>query len=349
MQIMPPSTLILDWLQNEIGTKIKSIHAEDFPKINQLAREILANLSPFENNLQLINYIGAQIGSELKNEFTQNSKYIILAKTISLMLCNKSEAARNSLKLLNPILRQAWLDYKTSFSRFNMLNEDLQNKIVSHCPQLDAIGYTSKGMNIIAKKVHIFQVKQNIKDEPTRNYSSLLANNGYPFNSIAKSFYFNFEHLVTVLDLDSLSDEDLNDLTTKFINLKKLKANGYLLTNSGFSNLSKLKQLESLVLPGKEISDEGLIHIKSLSELRYLDLRGSKISDEGLLCLEDLKKLRILDLSNCQRLTDKGLGYLAKFNQLAQILCTSCERITKDGVSGLQKTLPNLQIFSTVR
>jgi len=73
--------------------------------------------------------------------------------------------------------------------------------------------------------------------------------------------------------------------------------------------LSRLTDLQVLMLHDTQISDVGLVHVQGLTNLEVLLLRNTRVTDAGLVHLAGLNKLKRLELHGTQ-VTDKGLDEL---------------------------------------
>ncbi len=89
-------------------------------------------------------------------------------------------------------------------------------------------------------------------------------------------------------------------------------------TDTGFSQLSGLPELQTVILDDTQITDAGLTHLARLKGLHTVRLRNTHVTDAGLVHLAALVKLQVLDVHGT--------------------------RVSPAGVAKLQKALPNCRI-----
>ena len=105
-----------------------------------------------------------------------------------------------------------------------------------------------------------------------------------------------------------------------------------------------LERVTRLDLYRANISDAGFKEIPKLKQVIVLGLSRSNISDMGLKVLTKCKKLEGLSLDSTQ-ISDAGLKGLAKLAQLKGLRVQQT-KVTKAGVAELQKALPKCKIIS---
>ena len=101
---------------------------------------------------------------------------------------------------------------------------------------------------------------------------------------------------------DAELEETLKGMTQlRFLNLR---IRGLTDQEVNHLNLSRLNQLQTLLVDYTQITDATLEHLKGLSQLQELWLDGTKITDTGLQSLKGLKRLKRLFLYNGTKITD---------------------------------------------
>lgn len=122
---------------------------------------------------------------------------------------------------------------------------------------------------------------------------------------------------------------------------------GYRLSAQGFSELGKMKKLESLNLSQTPADDEAMKSIKDLRFLEGLILSCTKVTDEGVRTIAGLP-LFVLDLGHTN-ISDRALDILAQRIPGIQRLFIAGTSINDDGVESLchLKDLHNLDLSQT--
>lgn len=109
------------------------------------------------------------------------------------------------------------------------------------------------------------------------------------------------------------------------------------ISDAGFQELKRLKELTELNLTYTRITDAGLKHVGHLHDLARLRLFGcNEITDAGLKELTGLQKLTSLDLGGCDSLTSEGLSSVALLADL-ETLDLGSKQITNSGLRQLVK------------
>ena len=101
--------------------------------------------------------------------------------------------------------------------------------------------------------------------------------------------------------------------------LKALKLNDSAVDDAGLAHLSKMFNLEQLVLP-RTITDKGLVHLSRLSGLKQLAALGQAITGEGLRSLESLTSLEEISVDGTQ-VDDIGLAHISRLGNLQRLSC----------------------------
>lgn len=86
---------------------------------------------------------------------------------------------------------------------------------------------------------------------------------------------------------------------------------------------------------GANISIEGMEALSKLENLNTLIIRGCQITDDCLGHLCGLKKLILLDLHRCREITDKALFVIAAFETIEVLNFRDCKNITEEGFTAL--------------
>lgn len=106
----------------------------------------------------------------------------------------------------------------------------------------------------------------------------------------------------------------------EFKNLEILIASRSSFDDKGLEAISKIPNLEVLVLSGNEnITDEGLKSLSRLSKLRFLNLDKTNISNTGLSYLLQNKALATLTVVKCKRVGDPGMQFLKQLPALKRL------------------------------
>ena len=116
-----------------------------------------------------------------------------------------------------------------------------------------------------------------------------------------RSYFYPFRQVyIVVFEGRTFTDAKLHDVMPQLQDLSGLTFMQFIrtgITDSGLSDVCKLKQLETLHLWDNKITDAGLPQLKQLSSLTELELRGTLLSDKGLADLQALTGLQKLTLS----------------------------------------------------
>jgi len=117
--------------------------------------------------------------------------------------------------------------------------------------------------------------------------------------------------------IDGMTDAGLQDLTG-IKTLTDVEVPGRKVTERGAAHLPALKNLESLGLSGHGINNAAIAHLSSLTKLKVLSLADTTITDDGLKALEPLGALTHLTLHS-EKLSDGALAHLRGLNQLTSL------------------------------
>lgn len=109
------------------------------------------------------------------------------------------------------------------------------------------------------------------------------------------------------------------------------------LSDAGLEPIDKLEDLKYLNLQGIPISGSGLAHLTKLKNLEELILYDTKVDDDSLEQLQALTKLRNLNLGKTA-ISDAGLVHLKKIGSLRYVNLIDA-RVTKEGALNLQNAL----------
>ncbi len=138
----------------------------------------------------------------------------------------------------------------------------------------------------------------------------------------------------------------LGDDYTQNVVEVNLSGSGESLTDDDLERISSLSEMRKLsVSNGREITDEGLKNLARMPKLELLTLSNfNNVTDAGLAVLASLPALRKLELHTLPKITDQGLEHLAPLENLREFRLTSCKI---DG-SGLQHiNAPGLKVIET--
>ena len=116
----------------------------------------------------------------------------------------------------------------------------------------------------------------------------------------------------------------------KCLGLKRLGMGYSVITDEGFSSLSKLENLEDIDLSGTPISGNLRVLLK-MRTLRKLNLGDTHVGDDVLSTIGELKSLKDLYLSNTA-ISDDGLERISKHESL-ETLAISGTRISAKGLT----------------
>lgn len=110
-----------------------------------------------------------------------------------------------------------------------------------------------------------------------------------------------------------------------------------------FRNLSRLRELEVLVVSGTRVTDSDINNLKHLTNLRELHLANTLVSKSGLDAISELSQLEVLNLE-ANQITDNDLTKVARLPKLEWLWLRGTE-VTDSGVRKLQRSLPNCRVF----
>lgn len=146
---------------------------------------------------------------------------------------------------------------------------------------------------------------------------------------------------VTKVEPASFFDATTDDhlwLASGLPDLKEIQIyDGSKITDTGLSHLSRLKNLNSLMVLTSmpSVTDEGLKHLAGLTSLGLLSIESPQITDKGLENLDFKSKPNVWSLSlNGTKVTDKGLAKLNGLRRLQVIQLNGCA-ITDEGLKEL--------------
>jgi hypothetical protein len=142
---------------------------------------------------------------------------------------------------------------------------------------------------------------------------------------------------------DALTDTALAKL--KGLNsLRSLNLSDSSVTDKGMALVAaQFPQLETLTLNHDRITDSGLTELTKLKSLKTLELRHTQISDAGLKTIAKIVSLTKLTLDET-KITDAGLTYLQSMPAL-EVLWLSRDHVTKNSVKALLH-LPRLKLVN---
>ena len=138
----------------------------------------------------------------------------------------------------------------------------------------------------------------------------------------------------------SIADTGVQELS-RLKNLQVLLLwGGGKMTGVAMKHLAGLNKLRHLDVRGPGVTDAGLKEIAALTSLESLDLRRSKITDAGVKELSGLKALRGLYLDETS-VTDQAIEHIAKISNLQEV-GLSQTNVTKAGKARLCELRPGL-------
>ena len=153
----------------------------------------------------------------------------------------------------------------------------------------------------------------------------------------------NTYELLTDLSLEGTSINGTGFSTlTKLKNVQWLNLWDTKITDEGLREIARLKSLTHLPIGRTEITDAGIQHLSGMPNLLYLGLRGTKISNHGIRTLCSLPKLIELNLRNT-RITDKCIKHLTGIRSLRKVWLGETG-ITPKGIEQLRRASPNCEI-----
>ena len=134
--------------------------------------------------------------------------------------------------------------------------------------------------------------------------------------------------MVHLAAIDTLEYLDLPDLTDKGIaaianlgNLKHLNIYGGSFSNvtdAALKDLSKVKSLESIAIPGRKCTDKGMEYLSRLTNLKKLSISSDLITNNGLAKLRTLRLLESFSFGS-ENVTISGLSHLNEFKHLSRL------------------------------
>jgi len=156
---------------------------------------------------------------------------------------------------------------------------------------------------------------------------------------------------------ESITDRDLA-LLRKIPGLLHLNLTRTRISDAGLFHVSKLKDLEILMLGGTDVTDEGFEMFDSLVSLRQLNVTNTGITDRGFAPIAQMPKLealwldttditdaalemlansKTLELLDFRRtdITDQGLKHLRGLENLQELNLAGCQQITPAGLAEL--------------
>jgi internalin A len=104
------------------------------------------------------------------------------------------------------------------------------------------------------------------------------------------------------------------------------------------AGLSRLSDLQELMLAQSQVTDAGLAHLEGLPKLHRLALQQARVGDAGLAHLKSLHSLKELDLTGT-KISDKCVVHLKGLTQLKELTLEDTA-VTKAAVKELRKALP---------
>jgi hypothetical protein len=136
----------------------------------------------------------------------------------------------------------------------------------------------------------------------------------------------------------------LGDDYTQSVVEVNLSGSGESLTDDDLEKLSSLGAMRKLSISnGRDITDDGLKHLAKMPNLEWLVLsKFENVTDDGLAVLESLPELKKLELHGLPEITDKGLAHLAELANLRELRITSCKI---DGSGWQHLDAPGLKVI----
>jgi hypothetical protein len=162
---------------------------------------------------------------------------------------------------------------------------------------------------------------------------------GVGLSDVAKNAIGSLSGLSSLTLVDTADDATLAQVT-RLKNLSTLLLSGGTVTDAGLFHLRKLPALRRLQLENLTITDDGLHYLEGL-KIEELALAGTQVSDRGLNHLMRLPDLTRLDLSGTN-LTDAAVPDLAKLKNL-RALCLIGTKVTPGGCRELREAMPKLK------
>ena len=172
---------------------------------------------------------------------------------------------------------------------------------------------------------------------PSRETSAAAFQHVRQFSQLKKLF-------LNAAQATKITDEGFGHLR-KITKLKYLHCSYSGITDNALAQLSALKYLTALDLPGSRLTDAGLRHVREMTGLKVLNVGGGPvggITDSGLKNLRGLTQLESLNLGNTS-VTDTGMEHLENLDNL-KVLWLSNTRVTEIGASTLKDANPDVEI-----
>ena len=130
---------------------------------------------------------------------------------------------------------------------------------------------------------------------------------------------------------DDITDAGLKHLS-KLTNLEVLVIHDTGITDAGLAHLKGMKKLSSIWMGGTDFADEGLAYLKNMKHLTALQVPGTSITDAGFEQFKD-RKFREIDLSGT-RITDKSLSHIGRMTDLRTLRLANTD-VTESGLDNL--------------
>lgn len=160
---------------------------------------------------------------------------------------------------------------------------------------------------------------------------------------------------IRALKLDCCSNVDdsciriISEMTSlEYLHIDSFNSN-FKITDEGFRQLHKLKNLKYLVLNNVYISDATLKEISSLKSLQEVSLRNCPyITNQGIESLQLLPNLTSLSLSNCDRITELNSEMFLTFPKLTELSLFDFSQTSSVSLQNLTKApyLKTLILFN---
>lgn len=123
----------------------------------------------------------------------------------------------------------------------------------------------------------------------------------------------------------------------KYTTLEHLDIGNNRVLDDGAANLvSKMKNLESLVLDQTNFGDEGLAAIAKLKSLEYLSLNSTKVTEDGVAALAKHPRLRTVRLG-WTKIGPDALKHLATIKSLETVETFDCSELPQSKRGSLKK------------
>ncbi len=145
--------------------------------------------------------------------------------------------------------------------------------------------------------------------------------------------------------LPQVSDQGIEALS-KIPQLEALLLNSLSLTDRCLPAISRLEGLRKLAirsdLPMRQITDQGVAHLAGMEQLESLELTPCPLQNTSLATMGSLRSLRRLDISG-SRITDAGLHHLRELDSLHSLDIAQTE-VTDAGLPSLA-AIPSLEFL----